>query len=60
MNVFNLFQKGSSRNVLSLKSEKGDFSYNKILVLARIGGDFSPKISEKGYLFNAMNEHGNH
>ena len=30
MNVLNLFQKGSSRNVLSLKSEKrGDFSYNK-------------------------------
>ena len=30
MNVLNLFQEESSRNVLSLKSEKKrDFSYNK-------------------------------
>ena len=36
------------------------FLTKKVLVLAKIGGDFSPKISEKGYLFNARNEHGNH
>ena len=55
------FKKGSSRNVLSLKSEKrDDFLTTKVLVLAKIGGDFSPKISEKGYLVNARNEHGNH
>ena len=62
MNILNLFQKGSSRNVLSLKwGKKGViFLATKVLVLAKIGGDFSPKISEKGYLFNARNEHGNH
>ena len=61
MNVLNLFQKGSSGNVLSLKSEKGViFLTTKVLVLAKIGGDFPPKISEKGYLFSARNEHGNH
>ena len=63
MNVLNLFQKVSSRNVLSfmsLKSEKGViFLTTKVLVLAKIGGDFPPqKISEKGYLFSARNEHG--
>ena len=61
MNVLNFFQKGSSRNVLSLKSEKGViFLTTKVLVLAKIGGDFPPKISEKGYLFSVRNEHGNH
>ena len=44
MNVLNFFQKGSSRNVLSLKSEKGViFLTTKVLVLAKIGGVFFPK-----------------
>ena len=61
MNVLSLFQKGSSRNVLSLKSEKRViFLTTKVLVLAKIGGDFPKKISEKGCLFSARNEHGNH
>ena len=49
MNVLNLFQKGSSRNVLSLKSEKGmSFLTTKVLVLAKIGGDFPPKKVKRG------------
>ena len=53
--------KGSSSNVLSLKSEKGVIFFTmKVLVLAKIGGVFPKKISEKGYLFSARNEHGNH
>ena len=36
------------------------FLTTKLLVLAKIGGVFLPKISEKGYLFSARNEHGNH
>ena len=49
MNVLNFFQKGSSRSVLSLKSEKrGDFSYNKVLVLAKIGVIFLKKSVKRG------------
>ena len=36
------------------------FLTTKVLILAKIGGVFLPKISEKGYLFSARNEHGNH
>ena len=36
------------------------FLATKVFVLAKIGGDFPQKISEKGYLFSARNEHGNH
>ena len=53
--------KGSSRNVLSLKSEKRViFHTTKVIVLAKIGGVFSLQISEKGYLFSVRNGHGNH
>ena len=53
--------KGVITQCALLESEKGViFLYNKVLVLAKIGGVFSQKISEKGYLFSARNEHGNH
>ena len=49
MNVLNLFYKGSSRNVLSLKSEKGlIFLTTKVLVLAKIGGVFKKKSVKRG------------
>ena len=35
------------------------FLTTKVLVLAKIGSDFSKKLNEKGYLFSARNEHGN-
>ena len=62
MNVLDMLLKGSSRNVLSLKSEKKGviFLTTKVLVLAKIGGVFSLQISEKGYVFSVRNKHGNH
>ena len=49
MNVLHLFQRGLSRNVLSLKSEKGViFLTTKVLILAKIGGDFYPKSVKRG------------
>ena len=44
----------------SLKSEKGMIFLTKVLVLAKIGGVLKKKISKKGYLFSARNEHDNH